>query len=385
MKNNRQFIAIAINIVVLVFIFFGLFYNDWGVYPDNIWSHSDVEVHVGLREVTATDGDETHHYNWEEWDSDFYTAGIVTFFILWMAAVCCIASIVVSIPIKLKKSYRRLGIRTNFISAGIILIGITLWIILTASERGDYKEFQFGWAFYGMIVSIILLIISAIMLMKFNPKGKDIFRNRETYLKNNSMKLHSKRFGIVYLSCFVIIALLMGIYSHNWAYQKNEIRTSSDGAISYGGDVNLGLKNIVYELGDPSYVPLSDPESYFSSPLYDYKYWSDLNNAGSTTALLLWIGIILMCVFIGIYLFSLTHDTLFEYSFELGFFSGIIIIIAPIIWYWLAPIKEDYWHLGWSFYLVLGAGIVQTAVTILYHFIFRNNMKDVDPIEVKPM
>ena len=177
MKNNRQFIAIAINIVVLVLIFFGLFYNDWGVYPDKIWSHSDVEVHVGLREVTATDGDETHHYNLEAWDTDFYTAGIVTFVILWVAAVCCIASIVVSIPIILNKRYQRLGIRMNFITAGIIFIGIILWVSLTASERGDYEEFQFAWGFYGTTVSIILQIISAIMLMKCYPKERNFHLN----------------------------------------------------------------------------------------------------------------------------------------------------------------------------------------------------------------
>ena len=382
MKNNRQLIAITINVVVLVLIFFGLFYNEWGVY-DFILNNSSDEHHVGLREYTEIDVGVTHNRNWGEWDNGFYTAGIVTFFILWMAVVCCIVSIVVSIPIKLKKSYRRLGIRTNFITAGIIFFGVTLWMIFKASEKGDYEEFHYGWVFYGMIGAIILQIISAAMLMKCYPKERDSINRKENRSKIISIKLHMKRFGIVYISSLVIIALLMGIISHNWAYHKRERRSS--GGLSYGGNTYVGLRYIIYDRDRAHYVPLSDPESFFSGSMDGYKSFSDLNTAGRTTEFLLWTGIFLICVFLGIYLFSLTHDKIFDYSLGIGILSGIIIIIAPIIWYWLAPIKEDYWSLGWSFYIILSAGIVQIATSILYRFIFRNNMKDVEAIVVEPI
>ena len=220
-----------------------------------------------------------------------------------------------------------------------------------------------------MIGTIILQIISAIMLMKCYPKEKDRFAIQGTCSNKKSVKLHIKRFGIVYLSCFVIIALLMGIYSHNWAYHK----------MDHDGEMNLGLKYITYHRekgGREEYIPLSS---------YAYIDGPDMNAAGLTTTFLLRTGIILMCFFLGLYLFSLTHDASSEYSYGLGIFSGIFIIVAPLIWYYMAPVKDDYWHLGRAFYLVLGAGIVQIAITILYRSTFRNNMKDVDQIEVKPM
>ncbi len=366
MKYSYRSKAIVLSVIVLILIIFGLFMNGWGEYTTED-QHYNHRTRVGLLDYTIEENENDFiiHGNWKSRDTNFYLAGIITFVILSLAVVFCIASIAFSVLKRLKNRHRRLDMQMSFITAAMIFLAVTLWTILTHSMGENLEKFHFGWVYYSMILSVILQVISAKMLLKYRPMDIDGFTWKEIHFLIKMKKPHIKRFLLAYITGFVIIIIFWGIFSNDWARKK-------------GSEVNtrFGLHNVHTSNG---WELTSDLVNFDGAGDDDEEVYRAMDPIGQIITVWLVISIIVLLASIGAFLGFLLKKMNYQIPRITGIVGGGMISTAPVIWYYLLRMVSTKCYPSWTFFIIIFSGIFQIIITSVYFSRYKKNLINTEP------
>ena len=197
------------------------------------------------------------------------------------------------------------------------------------------------WTFYAVIVGGIFQLVGSDLMLKAK-KGHFI------------KKWNMKELVAMGMALLVVHIIWLGLFTNSW------VTGVGDDDIVGKTEIGIGLRGREEEWFDHSSV--IEELSYMAKD-EDYKYLKDYDKAGLIAYVILWVSMGVCIVATVFTILGRLGKMGGKIGMILGFVGGGSILLSVILWVIMIPKLESTMGFGWTFYMVIVGGIIQTVST----------------------